>query len=117
MPPSTPSSATMSSPAATAPAATPSNSCAAGSLPGSGAACPVTQGRATICPAKRSIHMDWQSYIHPDSDVLRGKPVVKGTRLAVDFILSLLAAGWTEQQVLDNYPTLSPDALRAVFAF
>lgn len=61
--------------------------------------------------------LDWQTYIHTDPTVLVGKPVVKGTRLAVDFILGLLAAGWTEQQVLDNYPTLTLTALQAVFAF
>ncbi|MCP4655867.1 MAG: DUF433 domain-containing protein [bacterium] len=55
--------------------------------------------------------------MHSDPEILVGKPVVKGTRLAVDFILRLLAAGWTEQQILDNYPTLSPEALRAVFSF
>jgi uncharacterized protein (DUF433 family) len=61
--------------------------------------------------------MDWRPYISADPNILVGKPVVKGTRLAVDFILSLFAAGWTEQQVLDNYPTLTSEALRAVFAF
>lgn len=61
--------------------------------------------------------MDWQLYIHSDPDVLLGKPVVKGTRLAVDFIIRLFAAGWTERQVLESYPTLTPEALRAVFTF
>ncbi len=61
--------------------------------------------------------IDWRQFIHSDKAVLSGKPIVKGTRLAVDFILSLFAAGWTEQQVLENYPTLTSDALRAVFAF
>lgn len=61
--------------------------------------------------------LDWRDYIHSDSRVLLGKPVVKGTRLAVDFILGLFAAGWTEQQILDSYPTLSSKALRAIFAF
>jgi uncharacterized protein (DUF433 family) len=46
-----------------------------------------------------------------------GKPVVRGTRLAVAFILGLFAAGWSERQVLDGYPNLTPEALRAVFAF
>jgi uncharacterized protein (DUF433 family) len=46
-----------------------------------------------------------------------GKPVVKGTRLSVDFILGLYAAGWSTQQVLESYPTLTPQALQAVFAF
>lgn len=61
--------------------------------------------------------MDWRQYIHSDPDTLLGKPVVKGTRLAVDFILRLFAAGWTEQQVLESYPSLTSESLRAVFAF
>lgn len=61
--------------------------------------------------------VDWQDYVHADPKVLVGKPVVKGTRLSVDFVLGLFAAGWTEQQVLENYPTLTPEGLRAVFAF
>lgn len=61
--------------------------------------------------------MNWQLYIHSDPAILVGKPVVKGTRLSVEFILNLFANGWTQPQVLENYPTLSPDALRAIFAF
>lgn len=61
--------------------------------------------------------MNWQERIYSDPEILLGKPVVKGTRLAVDFILGLLAAGWTEQQILENYPTLTREDLRAVFAF
>ena len=61
--------------------------------------------------------MDWRKYIHSDAEVLLGKPVVKGTRLSVEFLLGLFAAGWTEKQVLENYPTLTPQSLRAVFAF
>ena len=61
--------------------------------------------------------MGWQDHIHSDPEVLLGKPVVKGTRLAIDFLLGLFAAGWTPEQILENYPTLTPEALRAVFAF
>lgn len=61
--------------------------------------------------------MSWQEYIHTDPDVLAGKPVIRNTRLAVDFLLSLFAAGWTQEQVLQSYPGLTPDALRAAFAF
>jgi uncharacterized protein (DUF433 family) len=64
-----------------------------------------------------SSDMDWREYIHSDPEILLGKPVVKGTRLAVDFILDLFAAGWKEEEILENYPTLSPEALQAVFAF
>ncbi|MCL4830670.1 MAG: DUF433 domain-containing protein [Caldilinea sp.] len=61
--------------------------------------------------------MDWQTYIHSDPDILCGKPVVRGTRLSVTFLLGLFAAGWSEQQVLENYPSLTSEALRAVFAY
>ena len=61
--------------------------------------------------------IDWRELIHSDPEILLGKPVVKGTRLSVEFILALFAEGWTEEQVLGNYPTLNKESLRAVFAF
>jgi len=61
--------------------------------------------------------IDWKDYIHSDPEILLGKPVVKGTRLSVEFILGLFAEGWTEQQIIENYPTLSKESLTAVFAF
>jgi len=61
--------------------------------------------------------MNLHPYIHTDPAVLLGKPVVKGTHLSVDFLLGLLAKGWTESQILENYPQLSCEALQAVFAF
>lgn len=59
----------------------------------------------------------WAEHITSDPAVLGGKPVVRGTRLAVDFILGLFASGWTHEQVLGNYPALSPESLQAVFAY
>lgn len=61
--------------------------------------------------------MNWREYIHADPAVLAGKPNVRGTRLAAEFLLGLFASGWTHAEVLDSYPQLSGDALRAVFAF
>ncbi len=61
--------------------------------------------------------MHWHDHIHTDPHVLRGKPVVKGTRLSVEFILRLFAVGWSEQQLLDNYPTLTTESIHAVFAY
>ncbi|MBI4838947.1 MAG: DUF433 domain-containing protein [Nitrospirae bacterium] len=46
--------------------------------------------------------MDWRKFIHSDPKVLLGNPVVKGTRLSMEFILGLFAEGWTEQQMLEN---------------
>ena len=61
--------------------------------------------------------MDWREHIYSDPEILAGKPVVRGTRLSVDFLLGLVGAGWSQEQVLTNYPTLTPEGLRAVFAF
>jgi uncharacterized protein (DUF433 family) len=61
--------------------------------------------------------IDWRDYIHADPAILTGKPVVRGTRLGVEFLLGLFAAGWTHEQVLESYPHLTREALRAVFAF
>jgi len=61
--------------------------------------------------------MTWQAHITTDPEVLAGKPVVRGTRLAVDFLLGLFAVGWTQEQVLASYPQLTAEALRAVFAY
>ncbi|MCI0508196.1 MAG: DUF433 domain-containing protein [Gammaproteobacteria bacterium] len=61
--------------------------------------------------------MNWREHMVVDPNILVGKPVIKGTRLSVDFLLKLLASGWTEQQLFDNYPQLKPEDLRAIFAF
>jgi uncharacterized protein (DUF433 family) len=61
--------------------------------------------------------MDWKTYIHSDPKILLGKPVIKGTRLSVEFILGLFSEGWTEQQVLENYPTINTRSIQSVFAF
>lgn len=61
--------------------------------------------------------MDWRPYITAAPDVAGGRPTVAGTRLSVEFLLGLLAAGWTPAQLLESYPTLTPEGLRAVFAF
>ncbi len=61
--------------------------------------------------------MNWKTYIHSDPKILLGKPVVKGTRLSVEFILGLFSEGWSEQQVLESYPTLHPESIQAVFSF
>ena len=59
----------------------------------------------------------WQQYIISDQQILLGKPIIKGTRISVELILELLAAGWTEQQVLESYPNITQEALRATFAY
>jgi len=57
--------------------------------------------------------MNWEERIIVDPAVLVGKPVIKGTRLAVEFIVELLANGWTEKQIFDNYPGITHDDIAA----
>lgn len=57
--------------------------------------------------------MDWQRRIVIDPEILAGKPVIRGTRLAVEFILDLLAQGWSEEEILHNYPGLVKEDIQA----
>jgi len=52
-----------------------------------------------------------------DPKILAGKPVVRGTRLAVEFILELLAAGQSESEILANYPGLSREDILACLSY
>ena len=61
--------------------------------------------------------MDWRGKIVSDKEILAGKPIVKGTRLSVEFLQGLFANGWNEEDVLSNYPKLSKEDIQAVFAF
>ena len=52
-----------------------------------------------------------------DAGVLAGKPVIRGTRLSVDFIIGLMADGWAEADILRNYPGLSHQDVAACLAY
>ena len=57
--------------------------------------------------------MNWQERIVIDPCVLAGKPVLKGTRLAVEFLIELLAENWSHEQILANYPELTEEDIQA----
>jgi uncharacterized protein (DUF433 family) len=61
--------------------------------------------------------MNWQDHITIDPAILVGKPVVKGTRLAVEFIIDLLAQGWPADEIIRNYPGLTQEDIRACLAY
>lgn len=61
--------------------------------------------------------MNWQERITVDPGILVGKPVVKGTRLAVEFVVDLLAQGWSEAEVLRNYPGLTREDIQACLSY
>jgi uncharacterized protein (DUF433 family) len=52
-----------------------------------------------------------------DPAVLAGKPVVRGTRLAVEFVVGLLGDGWTEAEILRNYPGLTREDILACLQY
>jgi uncharacterized protein (DUF433 family) len=61
--------------------------------------------------------MNWRDYIETDPAVMGGKPVIRGTRITVEIILDWFVAGWTEAEIFENYPRLTAESLKAVFAF
>ena len=61
--------------------------------------------------------MNWRDRIVIDPEILVWKPVVKGTRLAVEFVIDLLAQGWTEAEILHNYPGLAREDIQACLAY
>ena len=61
--------------------------------------------------------MTWRERIIIDPAVLVGKPVIKGTRLAVEFVIDLLAKDWPESEILRNYPGLTHEDIQACLGY
>ncbi|HSV99137.1 MAG TPA: DUF433 domain-containing protein [Sedimentisphaerales bacterium] len=61
--------------------------------------------------------MDWRSRIIVDPTILVGKPIIKGTRISVEFIIDLLAHGWTTEQILKEYDHLTVEDIHACLAY
>jgi uncharacterized protein (DUF433 family) len=55
--------------------------------------------------------------ITADPRIFGGKPVVRGLRISVEMVLALLAAGESVKAILDDYPELEPDDVRACLAY
>lgn len=52
-----------------------------------------------------------------DPTILAGKPVIRGTRMSVEFVIGLLADGWTEVDVFKNYPGIAREDIAACLAY
>ena len=61
--------------------------------------------------------MMWQDRICLAPKMLAGKPVIKGTRIAVEFVVDLLGRGWTTEQVLREYDHLTAEVIQACLAY
>ena len=60
--------------------------------------------------------MDYFAHIETKEGVLGGKPVIKGTRISVEILLGFLAAGWTVDDLLREYPRITAKDVQAIFA-
>ncbi len=61
--------------------------------------------------------MDWKERIVTDQAICGGRPRVKGTRLTVEFLLGLKAAGWREEDILQDYPHMKLEDLQAIYSY
>ena len=61
--------------------------------------------------------MTWRERITFDPNILVGKPIVKGTRISVEFVVDLLGRGWSSEQILHEYDHLTPDDIQACLAY
>ncbi len=61
--------------------------------------------------------MKYKDRIEVNPEILVGKPIIKGTRISVEFILELLANGWETEQILKNYPQLSKEDILAAIEY
>lgn len=55
--------------------------------------------------------------ITANPEIFGGKPIIRGMRIPVDLILGLLAQGVSEDEILDDYPALQPEDIRAAIAY
>ena len=61
--------------------------------------------------------MNWKDHIVTTPEVCGGRPRIKDTRLTVEFLLGLIAEGWGEKEILESYPFLVTEDIRAAVAF
>lgn len=61
--------------------------------------------------------MELQSFIEINPEIMMGKPVIRGTRITVELILEKLAAGETVTGILEAYPHINEDQIKAALAF
>jgi uncharacterized protein (DUF433 family) len=65
----------------------------------------------------QEVKMRYRDRIEVNPDVLLGKPIIKGTRISVEFILELLVNGWDMEQILKNYPQLEKEDILAAIEY
>lgn len=66
---------------------------------------------------ENAVPIRWEEYISFNPQILRGKPAITGTRLSVEFILEVLAGGHPIEEILEDWPGLTRDQVRACMVY
>lgn len=74
-------------------------------------------GLALVPSSDYADRMRWEDLITVTPGVRSGKPCLAGTRITVQDVLEYLASGMTEAEILADFPSLTPDSIRAVLSF
>ncbi len=61
--------------------------------------------------------MNWRDHITIDPQFLVGKPVIKGTRISVELVIDMLARGWSNEQIIQQYPHIAKEGIQACLAY
>jgi uncharacterized protein (DUF433 family) len=61
--------------------------------------------------------MNWRDHIYSNPEIGFGVPIFRGTRIKVEFVLELMGAGWSAEQIAEEYPGVVPPHLQAAAAF
>ena len=70
----------------------------------------------TFCP-EQPMGKEWKNKIVIDPEILAGKPLIEGTRISVEFVIDLLARGWSTKQIMEEYKHLKEDDVQACLAY
>jgi uncharacterized protein (DUF433 family) len=77
--------------------------------------CDAIQSPAILAGGSET--MSWQERIVLEPTILTGKPTIKGTRIAVEFVVDLMARGWSTQDILREYDHLTVEDVKACLAY
>ena len=66
---------------------------------------------------RMEVRMDWHERIVVDPKILVGKPVIKGTRIAVELVIDLMARGYSKEQILTQYDHITAEDIQACLAY
>jgi uncharacterized protein (DUF433 family) len=83
----------------------------------SGSARALASSNVSAEKTEQPMTMIEHSRISLEPDVLVGKPVIGGTRLSVEFVIGLMADGWSEADILRDYPGVTHDDIIACLAY